>query len=392
MILTMFKKSITVLTVLCILLYTPMYAYAGDTANLQGAWLLDEGSGTRSDESDNSNDLTDNNTVLSDTGQFGDAADFESGNGEYLSITDGSQTGLDLTGTYTMIMWLKPETVGPGNGTPIAKWSGGTGYMLQFDGASLILIHDSGADASYTITLSTGVWKHIAVVYDTAANDVEWIIDGSSVETDAGVTQDPSDHAGAFELGKQAGGDNYDGLIDEAVIFTRTLTTTEITDLKDNGIASFMAGVTRSRIIMIASIMAPFAEYMNIFNGINTHRKKFGVKRPNWMKLFDLFDVPKAYADPPPGVGDTANVNSVFAGKDTYQADYKAITGKYQQQVPSMINDTEHETHVYDGPEGVGYIHVARRDSNGVSYIKKKHTGPESRNINSGWVEITEEE
>ncbi len=47
-------------------------------------WPLDETSGTRAD-SVGSNDLTDNNTVLSATGMFGNAADFEATSNEWLS-------------------------------------------------------------------------------------------------------------------------------------------------------------------------------------------------------------------------------------------------------------------------------------------------------------------
>jgi hypothetical protein len=64
--------------------------------DLQGYWTLDEVGGQRLDSSGQGNHLTDNNTVASALGQLGLAASFESDDWQWLSISDGSQSGLDI--------------------------------------------------------------------------------------------------------------------------------------------------------------------------------------------------------------------------------------------------------------------------------------------------------
>ena len=78
---------------------------------MQGWWRLEEESGTRYDGSPNGNHLADHDTVGWGTGQIGRAADFEAGNGEYLSISDTVQSGLDVTGSLTLVGWMNPESL-----------------------------------------------------------------------------------------------------------------------------------------------------------------------------------------------------------------------------------------------------------------------------------------
>jgi len=88
-------------------------AHAGDITNLISAWLLNESSGTRFDETSNNNDLTDNNTVgFNASCEFDGCGDFEDTNTEFLSITDASQTGLDITGDMTICGFANFESLG----------------------------------------------------------------------------------------------------------------------------------------------------------------------------------------------------------------------------------------------------------------------------------------
>lgn len=42
---------------------------------------------------------------------MGLAADFESSNYEYLSISDATQNGLDITGSLTLVGWMNLESL-----------------------------------------------------------------------------------------------------------------------------------------------------------------------------------------------------------------------------------------------------------------------------------------
>ena len=76
--------------------------------NLVSYWDLEEASGTRYDLV-GSNHMTDVATVGQGTGKFGNCADFELSNAEYLKITDANQTGLDSAGEMSWSCWIKIE-------------------------------------------------------------------------------------------------------------------------------------------------------------------------------------------------------------------------------------------------------------------------------------------
>jgi len=252
----MFKKYILIVYICLqiLLFYVPLYA--GDITGLQGAWLLDEESGVRVDQTANNNDLTDNNTVLFATGQFGNAADFESANSEYLSITDGAQTGLDMTSSYTATFWTKVETL-YGDQTFVTKTTASLndGYSLRTQASGLLeLINASGASSTTPAgVITAGTWYHIAFVFDTVNNLAIFYVDGTVVDTNSYAT-DPTNNTGEFRIGASVNGSHYfDGLIDEAAVFSRVLDVTEINDIKNNGLVSFIQGeaVSRKNVIVI---------------------------------------------------------------------------------------------------------------------------------------------
>jgi len=165
------------------------------STGLQGFWKLDEGSGTRADSSGNSNTLTDNNTVLSSTDDYWvtseGSADFESGNTEFLSITDASQTGLDITGDFTMVTWFKAESF-PATTNPImAKTNGSNGYVfyVRNDNQLRVDIEGTTSNSGGSETISVGKWHHIAVTFDDSANLVTFYVNGNviGVQTNAGT-------------------------------------------------------------------------------------------------------------------------------------------------------------------------------------------------------------
>ncbi len=220
-------------------------------ANLQALWLMEETSGARYDYTPNDNDLTDNNTVGSSTdSQEGDrSADFERDNSEYLSITDGSQTGLDITGDLTICCWVKPESLS-NVGFFVTKWatSGNQrSYMLYTYGVAggdvTAALSDNGTDLAWANTvgsvLSTGTWAHVAVVYN--GTDIRIYVDGALSEngSDNPKTYSSGIYNGTADVrvGGRDGSSNYfDGLMDEVAIFDRALSAEEIADIYNYGI------------------------------------------------------------------------------------------------------------------------------------------------------------
>jgi len=363
-------------------------AHAGDTTGLEGAWLLDEESGTRVDETANNNDLTDNNTVLFATGQFGNAADFEKDNTEFLSITDASQTGLDLASTdLTILAFVKAETTVEGN---IVSKASTSGYKFLSTGSGKLEFSiKAGADAGSSATLTPGTFFHVAITYDNVT--MRLFIDGSADGTAANTNTIP-DTSDDFNIGGLLGLETWDGLIDEVAVFSRELSSGERDDIKDNGLEAFIspAAAFLPRVILMTSVLGYPGSKVYYYGLVNSHRKKFNIERPQWMKLFDI---PEAFAKIP-DVVDKTNTMTEFDNRETDQIAYKTTNGRYKQKWPVVKNGITYETHEYLGPRGVGYIQRAiKTDTDtGKKYVLEKHIGPETdRAIATEWTEIVEE-
>lgn len=222
-------------------------------ANLQGLWLMEEASGNREDSTQNDNTLTDNNTVESsaDAKEGIRSADFEQANNEYLAIADGDQTGLDITGSLTICFWMKAEALDDGTDhTVVAKYnvtgnqrsyrvtlnlSGGNYYVRA-------VLSNNGTATSAAVgatALATGTWYHVGVVYN--GTDIRIYLDAV---LDANGANNPKVYSAGifagsapFELGRLINaGRDYDGLLDEVAVFDRELSSTEISDIYNNGL------------------------------------------------------------------------------------------------------------------------------------------------------------
>jgi len=174
------------------------------------------------------------------------SADFESGSTEYLSIADGSQTGLDLSGDFTFEAWVKPESL-PG-GYILAKYettgnqrayylsanSNGTVEFAVSDDGTTSATHFAAYDTDAS-QLTAGVWTHIAVTFDISEQNDLFYINGSLVASTpiGGATVGSPIHNSTadFTIGARNGGNTpYDGLIDDVRVWSVERTPTEISD------------------------------------------------------------------------------------------------------------------------------------------------------------------
>lgn len=228
------------------------------TTNLVSYWKLDESSTgssavTRND-SHGTNHLTDNNTTASATGKINSGADFEATNSEYLSITDASQTGLDITGALSISCWINVEST-PGattyytilckGGISVAASDTTIQYDLFYrnDGDIQLqgFIRGTGVNkvVGYVTTLTTATWYHVVLTYEPSTA-LRLYLNGSEVANN--TTSIPAslvDTARPFGIGAdQASGtiaNYFDGIVDEVAIFSQLLSTTDISDLYNGG-------------------------------------------------------------------------------------------------------------------------------------------------------------
>lgn len=229
-------------------------AAGGGTGLLTGLsawWSLNETSGTRSDSHSNGLDLTDNNTVGSATGLLSNAASFNKANSEYFNAADDSS--LDFTTEFTASLWLKQVAyVGSDYEAYIAKGPFTSSSFVIYNRYSQntlkILLNYNNIVAQFNLasfTLSTSSFDHLVVRYDgsesTNATKLR-VFKNNSELTGSGSfsgTMPTSllNRSGDFYVGYQPGQSNsyFSGEMDELALWSRALTTDEISDLYNAG-------------------------------------------------------------------------------------------------------------------------------------------------------------
>ena len=169
-------------------------------------------------------------------------------------INCGNGKSLQITGSQTIAMWIKPDRLGVRQ-NPIAKAYGGegtmtlepTGELSYFYGTSgmnlgsgryaVFSTFGQAADTStgackvYSVrktTIKVGQWTHVALVRDLVAKRIRWYVNGDLV-TEAAASI-PAAKASNLSLliGKGYVASNFAGLIDEVAIWNRALRAQEV--------------------------------------------------------------------------------------------------------------------------------------------------------------------
>ena len=215
-------------------------------------WRLDDGTGLTAVDSVGGHDGTLLNGPAWVTGQIGDALQFD-GSNDYVDLTSDEELDDVFVGGATVMTWLKSS-----------NW-GGNGYARIFDkssspsatndGWAIRLNKDNGGlnfGQGFTSgrgwwrfaesSINHGTWQHIAVAYNASstANDPVVYLDGNPisvtrVDTPSGTIR--SDASINLRLGNHATGTSwsFDGSIDDARIYDRMLSDTEIAGLAAAG-------------------------------------------------------------------------------------------------------------------------------------------------------------
>jgi len=156
-------------------------------------------------------------------------------NTTYATIAHNSVfDAIESARALTIEAWVNIRSWPQGYYTILDKYeqTGDWGWVFGVQNGSGGLSFWSGNNVRATadITPSTGVWHHIAVTYDHAANQVRFYLDGQLIATKAspGVLTDTTGEP-AYIGFSPSGGDEYsDGPIAELRLWNRALTTGEI--------------------------------------------------------------------------------------------------------------------------------------------------------------------
>jgi len=241
-------------------------------ANCMGAWYMNgSANGTETDRSGNSNTLSNNNSVGASSsvpsGYSGNSRDFESSESDYLSRVDGGT--LNISGVnqpITISAWVYRESDTGGFEVIVSKYDFGNDnrqYQLLIDNndkASFIIVPSGTSVGTGTSIGATSIpiatWTHIVGVYRDdgaggATDQIEVYVDGvldtngaSNPKTyDSGIFNGSSIFAIGVNFGSGSPStDFFDGPIDELIVFDRSVTVDEITDIYQDGISGNKGG------------------------------------------------------------------------------------------------------------------------------------------------------
>lgn len=234
------------------------YRYAGAPTLLTGLeawWSLDETSGTRADSHTNSYDLTEVGTVSGVSGLVSNAADIDNGTHERLVRTNPIGSGLQFDDEdFTWAGWIYLHSL-PGANLyrPFIEHNAGSGgsdsaYSIHFwynDGSNYdmdFLVGNGSSLAVATVSgaiTATNTWYHIIAEHDSVANTISVAVNngtpGSTSWSGGSHTNTGPLLFGAFNHLLGNSGYEMDGLMDEWVVWRRTLTDAEKAALYNSG-------------------------------------------------------------------------------------------------------------------------------------------------------------
>lgn len=213
--------------------------------NLVSYWKLDESSGNAAD-SHGSNTLTNNGSITYVAAKINNGADLEASSSQVFSITDAAQSGLDFTGNFSISMWVNPESITGTHGLVTKFRDSATfkSYRLSFDTTDMFLtISDNGTaetNATWSNPLTTGSLQHLALAYNAAAGEATLYYNGTAISTQTGLATSIANTSSIFRLGSRSSSTDtaqqfYDGIIDEVGVWSKTLTSDEVTQLYNSG-------------------------------------------------------------------------------------------------------------------------------------------------------------
>jgi hypothetical protein len=196
---------------------------------LSARYAFEEATGiTTADVSGNNNYGVLSVGVSWTAGKFGAGVSFNGTSGDV--VVNDSAT-LDLSGSYTLTAWIKPDTLAGFQTILIKEVSASCGYWLQTVGAQISSGFNSGSGCidhqTSTANLLVGSWYHVAAVLDRDAQTFKIYVNGVEhlSEFEPGG---PVPNSESLVFGRTHAGERWDGVLDDVRIYNRALTTSEI--------------------------------------------------------------------------------------------------------------------------------------------------------------------
>ena len=212
-------------------------------SNLVGFWKMDESSwnGTTDEAADASGNshagTAQGNATTTSSGKFNYAGTFD-GTGDFVQVADHAD--LDITGDFTLSAWI--ARAGGTNGYIISKTndSADGGYALLHGNSGEVYCRTNNGTSSTDSYTDTGyvnsdsAWHHVVAVR-TGTSCRVWI-DGIDVTSVTNTHTTLTANSNNLAIGSSPGGSaQFNGKIDDARVYNRALSTSEIQALNSPG-------------------------------------------------------------------------------------------------------------------------------------------------------------
>lgn len=206
-------------------------------------WALDDQSNAVRADWNGRNNLTDlgGNITQGNNGIIRFCAVTPAANGQGLSINHNTDVSVNAGDSISFSMWFKAVNNTDVNRGILSKFSTTTEYLLWSDTShNLVWQVTNLASATVALTVKAspyaqGVWTHVAMGYDNAAQQLWCQYNNGTRQTIACVGVKVN-NAAPFQLGNYASNQPFNGSLDEVGLWKRLLTTQDVNDLWNSGL------------------------------------------------------------------------------------------------------------------------------------------------------------
>lgn len=231
--------------------------YADSPTDATAYWKFDEGSGSTAVgtiESDPGNTggpaatLSPTGVSWTTAGKVGDALTFDGATGTVSADT----ARIDTSQSFTVTAWVRLTSKGNAEDAVTQDGTEASGFYLHYHSAAdrwrfamprSDTVGPVVDHADSTAPAQTGVWTHLAGVYDSVAHQLRLYVNGTLAST---VSHTAWDAPGKLRIGQGmwngAAADPWVGDIDEVRVYQRVLTAGEIDDIINHDNAASPVG------------------------------------------------------------------------------------------------------------------------------------------------------
>lgn len=171
------------------------------------------------------------NSGWNQNGKFGKALSFD-GSNDYVSVADNN--ALSPSSALTLSAWINPTAIGANIPVIFSKQTSGGGagdYYLNISSTGgRFLINNT--TLAFTYTFSTSRWYYIVGVYDASTTSMKVYINGTQIATTSSAPASMTNTTAPLYIGTDPNSItstySFNGLIDEAKIFSSALTSAQV--------------------------------------------------------------------------------------------------------------------------------------------------------------------